>query len=66
MQDRNKKIVNELFESKALIYYPTDKEQFHFVQANELEVMHEMDKLDSMNDFGDKENDQANFAKVKK
>lgn len=58
MLNKNKKIVNELFESKALIYYPTDKDQYHFVQAEELDALQEMDKEDPMNDYGD---DAANL-----
>ena len=41
--------MNELFDSKALVYYPTNQDEFQFVQKDELQVMQEMDKEDPMN-----------------
>ena len=46
--------MQELFESKALIYFPKDKDQFHYVSPDELQAMTEMDKEDPMNSYGDK------------
>ena len=42
-------MVKELFESKALVYYPSDKDEYQLVQKDELMVMEEMDKEDLMN-----------------
>ena len=41
---KTQQLVSELFESKSLVYYPSDKDEYQFVQKEELLVMHEIDK----------------------
>lgn len=42
--------MKDLYESKALVYYPTDQDEYQLVNKDELLVMQEMDKEDPMND----------------